>query len=314
LSIFLVILFHVYLVTKDDSGQRIPSVETFNDTFAQFRMPAMLFLSGLFVPRSIGKGSKEYFVGKIRTIAYPYFLWSGIMLVFLALAAQATGRSFEVKLIAEVFFHPIEHLWFLAYLFIYFIMAFALKRLNPLIPAVAFFALSLAPIAGRWLEFWYLACFFMLGVAAVQYSTQWARLTSSLKVAIPLAALPLGVFVLLAQPDAAPRQDPALVLLALSAIAGTSGLMMRFGHHSALRPVRYVGENSIVFYLVHWPIAICMSQMGSIAGLPPLVLFTVSSVATVALSWVVAAGHARSPIVHALFVFPGGTPERVTAP
>lgn len=304
LSIILVIIFHTYGITSDDSRAPLPGVAEFSGTFTQFRMPAMLFLSGLFVPRSIFKGARAYMTGKLRTIAYPYFLWSGIMLVFLALTARFMGRPFEFQLIGEVFYHPIEHLWFVAYLFIYFMIAYAVNRLNPLLPAAAFLVLSMIPVPGRWLEFWYLACFFMLGVAAVRYANLWGAITKRLLVVVPFTLVPLGVFVGQAQGGGTLRLDPALFVLAAAAIAGVSGLMMRVGHLSSLRPIRYVGERSIVFYLVHWPIAICVSQVGfSVLHLSAVGLFAVTTAATILLSWLIAATY-QYRWIKALFTFP----------
>src|SRR5579863_2710266 len=46
-----------------------------------FHMPLFFFLSGMFLMRSLRRGIKTFLLEKLRTVAYPYFLWSIITLI-----------------------------------------------------------------------------------------------------------------------------------------------------------------------------------------------------------------------------------------
>lgn len=256
ISIVLVVIVHAMQISAMYTSGSIPAVNTFNNVFGPLRMPIMVFLSGLFVPRSIAKGAGKYFSGKIRGVAYPYFLWSGILIALFYLASFTIGWKVAPGLIAKVFYAPIEHMWFLAYLFIYFVFAFLLRRVNPLLLVAVFMAIAYLPVHGTWEKFWYLASFFMLGVAAATYPAAWERLTRSTLVSTVLVVLSLVTlwsmtmrFIYL--PGVATR-----TVLVLAVLVGAAGVFMRIAHAVTLSPFRYIGRSSLIFYITHWPFMI----------------------------------------------------------
>jgi peptidoglycan/LPS O-acetylase OafA/YrhL len=300
-SIALVIVFHTYGMASADAHASVPFIELFNDIFAPLRMPMMMFLSGMFVPQSLAKGLRTYAVGKLCNIAYPYLIWSAIMIGVIWAASANAGRRFEVTTIWCVFYEPIEHLWFLAYLFTYFMLALALCRVNPLLVAVVLFALASLPIGGTWFQFWYFGSFFMLGAAAVLHGEVWGRITRSLFASVALIGLPMVVFGILAANES-PGHNPAMAPLVIAAVVGAAGVAMRVGN---FRPVTYVGRNSIVFYLVHWPVAIGVSEaVHALFKLDVVALFVIVFVATLAVSWLASVVSDRHAAARALFALP----------
>ena len=78
MSIVLVVIFH--------SGKMLARVDLvapawisdLTRLFALYRMPTLMFLSGLLLPPSLLKGWRRYFSGKARNVAWPLMIWSGV--------------------------------------------------------------------------------------------------------------------------------------------------------------------------------------------------------------------------------------------
>lgn len=286
------------------SGDSIRVIIVFDNVFGPLRMPIMVFLSGLFVPRSIAKGASTYFSGKIRGVAYPYFLWSAIMIVLFYLASVTIGWKVQLGIIAEVFYAAIEHLWLLAYLFIYFVFAFLLRHIPPVIVAAVIMEVAFLPVSGNWQKFWYLASFFMLGVAAATYPAVWERVTrsaivSALLLALPIAALWAMTLKLIYVPG-----TPFRTVLVLAALVGASGVFMRIAHAA---PFRYIGRNSLVFYIAHWPAIIFSAPIVlRVRWLTVDQLFLFAMIAGLAAPWLITELSKRSQIGQAFCNAPQG--------
>jgi fucose 4-O-acetylase-like acetyltransferase len=90
-----------------------------------FHMPLFFFLSGINVERSLSKGIKPFFEGKLFTIVFPYFLWCVLQgLTQLALSADL-NHPFGVDGLLRIPWSPIGHLWFLYALMICHVIAAA---------------------------------------------------------------------------------------------------------------------------------------------------------------------------------------------
>ena len=305
ISIVLVVIVHAHQVAATPSGESIPAVVAFNNVFGPLRMPLMVFLSGLFVPRSIAKGARTYFSGKIRSVAYPYFLWSAILIGLFFLASVTIGWKVDLSIVPKVFYAPIEHLWFLAYLFIYFVLAFLFRRVNPLILSAVMMALSFLPMADTGVKFWYLGSFFMLGVAAATYPAMWERATKHPVVSLTLLVLPIATLWAMTSRLIYLPGVPVRTALVLAVLVGASGVFMRIAHVAPFAPFRYIGRSSIIFYIVHWPaIIFSMPILLKVRWLPVDKLFVFALVAGLVGPWIIAELTKRSGVVKALFTAP----------
>lgn len=79
-----------------------------------FHMAMFFFLSGLFVERGAQKSGATFFGQKLRTIVYPYFVWSIVQCLFVAVAnghggGQPSARGILLKLPYETY----AQFWFL---------------------------------------------------------------------------------------------------------------------------------------------------------------------------------------------------------
>lgn len=305
IAIVLVVIFHAYEIAAGNTRGEIDAVFSFNAIVGTMRMPTMLFLSGLLVPRGLSKGVRRFIEGKVRKVLYPYFMWSALMLVFFAIAARTIGWGFDRQWIPRVLYQPIEHLWFLAYLFLYFFLALALRRVNPIVVAVGCFTLTIAPVAGPWYVFWYYAGFFMLGVAAGLRPALWSRATASLGISCGLLGGAIAIF---AADELGFMEIPTVHLYALiviAAVVGGCGIFMRIGTASLFRPVCYIGANSLVFYLVHWPVIIFSSRVlvrETSLGVYEIFLSTLAL--ALVTCWLFSAALRRFALVQALFILP----------
>lgn len=102
-------------------------------TIYTFHMPLFFVLAGLNVKTSIRKGTGNFVLGKLWTVAYPYFLWSaiqgGIQLHIAALLPGAVNHARSPLFMETILWQPIAQFWFLYALFIcHMIAPLALSR------------------------------------------------------------------------------------------------------------------------------------------------------------------------------------------
>lgn len=134
-AILLVIHLHVvnrvYQIVPDANKL----LEVFTAIVAPLRMPLLLFLSGLFVSYSMSKGRNVFFEGKFKNILYPYFVWTVIMFSQIYFLNKLSGGVFE-KSFLETFIYPIEHMWFLYNLLLYFVIIYFLNKVSYALPLI----------------------------------------------------------------------------------------------------------------------------------------------------------------------------------
>ena len=76
IAILLVILLHVPVMSAK-MGLVVPEwVERWQWSLQPYRMPSLLFLSGMLLRASLAKGPRRYTVGKLQGILWPYVVWT----------------------------------------------------------------------------------------------------------------------------------------------------------------------------------------------------------------------------------------------
>ena len=218
-----------------------------------FRMPDFFLISGLFLARVIDRDWRTYIDRKVVHFVYFYILWVTIQFAFKAPGLMFTHGLFGiVKLYAEAFIEPFGTLWFIYLLPIFFVATKALRGVSPVLIWLVAAALEIAPIhtgwtvpdefAARFVYFYtgYLMAKHVLAFAADVDAHKWRGLIGLAVWGTINATLVI-----------AGRADMPFVSLAL----GLSGAMavitvaVLISRISALEPVRYCGQNSIVIYL-----------------------------------------------------------------
>lgn len=96
-----------------------------------FHMPLFFFLSGLTAGRSVAKGAVPFLKGKLRTIVYPYFLWSLLLGGTMVTLTAVTNHDKSVSRLLEILWNPISPFWFLYALFWVHVVYLLLHRIGP---------------------------------------------------------------------------------------------------------------------------------------------------------------------------------------
>jgi fucose 4-O-acetylase-like acetyltransferase len=137
IGIILVVYGHV-VIGINNAGIVASATETLQlfpkyslDLIYTFHMSLFFFLSGLVADGNPSKSQGDFqslFWKKVKTIAYPYFVWSIIQGIISSLMSAYTNSEFNiVELPIRILFIPIAHYWFLYALFAHHLI-FALTR------------------------------------------------------------------------------------------------------------------------------------------------------------------------------------------
>ena len=300
-AVILVILVHAMQRTELFTGHEFARLEALTIAVTPLRLPAMFLLSGLFVTRSLAKGPGGYVTGKLRRIAWPYLLWSVLIIAFFWVMLRVTGIGFGWEVFWRIFYDPIEHLWFLAYLLLYFGIAMLLRWVPAPYLLLAVIALSALPVEGQWPRFWGNAAFFFAGVVLSTYRDRIVRgIWPSLAMFVAALALSAGHALRLLQLPEAPWNLPIVLLF----ILGAAGVVNPVARSRWLAPARYVGVDSIVFYIVHWPVVSFVAQFCAAKQADPWLALAAALAAGLLVPWAITALARRWRPAEALFVWP----------
>lgn len=97
-----------------------------------FNMPIFFFLSGLFVAQSVKKPARLFIGSRLRTVVYPYFLWSIVSIVLIGLVGSGSDESITLSLatFARLFYDPVLQYWFLYALFFMLMLSLVIAKLG----------------------------------------------------------------------------------------------------------------------------------------------------------------------------------------
>ena len=132
LGIVLVVFGHVW------RGVFAKGLLNSNDTFLfidyviySFHMPLFFLISGFFISNSFAKyGRKELIINKLKTIMYPYFIWSVIQILINVLLSKYTNNSSDLWSILKVVYEPIAPFWYLYSIFLMYMLSAILKNID----------------------------------------------------------------------------------------------------------------------------------------------------------------------------------------
>lgn len=239
----LVVVLHSGLALDHYSAFYPEPIRVFNDIFEPYRMPTLMFLSGMLLSKSLQRRATVYFDGKLRKIGWPYLVWTVI-----ALTAEGSISLFAL---GRAFYNPLEtHLWYLWFLCIFYAVAWITRGIPPTILATVAIVLSVfAPSDYRLDKMTFLFAFFMLGHIFTVHAEKIAP-----RLRTPMALLLAGGLAVAASTmnvvGFKVLYEPAFAVCVLGAIA----IAMRFvplitGRVQAV--FAYLGQRSIVLYIVH---------------------------------------------------------------
>lgn len=150
-----------------------------------FHMPAFFVLAGLWAFKSTGLPLGKFLVGKIKTILYPYAVWTAIILVSQMVMSRFVNNPPEPRRAMLFFIEPYGYgLWFLYALFITSTLFYLLVRLKIQPLVVTLCALLLSVLAyyngfGFWPILNTAMCFFIYYAIAACWSGRILALSAS---------------------------------------------------------------------------------------------------------------------------------------
>ena len=132
LGIVLVVFGHVW------RGVFAKGLLKSNDTFLfvddiiySFHMPLFFLISGFFINKSLSKyGRKELIINKVKTVMYPYFVWSVIQILINILLSKYTNNSSDLWSILKIIYEPIAPFWYLYSIFLMYILSVMLINVD----------------------------------------------------------------------------------------------------------------------------------------------------------------------------------------
>lgn len=254
LCITLVVMMHSTLGVEAAAGEEgwMHAVVAFAKPF---RIPDFFLIAGLFLAARIDRPWRSYLDTKVAHFAYFYVLWVTIQFAFKAPAFAADYGVFGVlKLYVLSFVQPFGTLWFIYLLPIFFVVAKAAREagINWIVVLLIGAALEVAPIETGWLlidEFCARFVYFYAGYALAPHifrlAAEAARHPVTSGAMIGLWALANGILV-----SEGVAGEPVVGLMLGFAGAGAIVVTAVFLTMIPIsKPIRYVGENSIVVYL-----------------------------------------------------------------
>lgn len=252
-----------------------------------FRLPMLLFVSGLLLPRALTKPLGTYVRGKLRHVVWPLVLWAPLV-VFAHIPERAAEPLAWIA-------GP-SHLWYLSTL----VFCYAVALLSRWVPLWVFPVVFLSLLLGRvsdnvnllWFgSFFFIGALMQPALERIQSASRWAFLAA-------LAVAVTGSFLHVAQVTS----GQSLLILAF-ALAGVLVMLWLAPRVPRVAPVRWLerlGRRSMVFYVVHLPVIALILRAAEPHDLPAVLVIGVSAVAAVAVPFLLTRvkGHEH------LFSFP----------
>lgn len=294
-AIVLILIWHASAIPVIYGFTMPAAVRAANMFFLPFRMPTLMFLSGLLLPASLRKPLLAYYSGKFAMIAWPY-------VVFVTLDRFVSGTN--VPWWHWRAYYATSYLWFLFFIGVYYAVAPLLRRLPWWLPvAVALIASAVLP-AGIEERLAYFAVFFFLGQAAATHPRvlrkctsgrlvwAWVGVAASFGALSSIFGLRLAYLV---------QYAPLSLAGVLTAISLARGIEQR---GLLLPKLTSIGRNSIVYYAAHFPVMVGLTVGMRSIGLNNLLLVTTANL-VIATAFCALLAHLRRYIpVRWLFAAP----------
>lgn len=159
-----VVVMHAELEVVAATGGQLPVIHAVNELLGPWRMPALVLLSGLLLPRSLAKGLRRHLRGKAAYLLWPYAVWASLDFVHVQVDAFLGGTPLRWDLLPLLLYDPHTYLWFLAYLFAFHVVAgFLPPPARTLAVPLCFWVAIVLPGAGSLPKFLTLLGWFLVG-------------------------------------------------------------------------------------------------------------------------------------------------------
>lgn len=267
-AVLLVVFYHA-AIALPVAGLPVPGwADLINRAIAPQRMPLLVFLSGMLLPRSLAKPPGRYLGGKLRQVAWPWLVWTllTVSLLVVGSAAFGDGNFLGVRAALLVMVDARTYTWYLAYLMVYYVLALIIPvQIRPWLIAPLWVVCALANDVEGWSLFTSLLACFLTGewfarhdLARKVISRRWVQIAAGVLLATITVAAVYGLPVRYTIWSLFGLVGAVIVLLPVARAAQ---------HGLAGRWLAGVGRESIVYYLTHWPVITVLVHLLARSGL-----------------------------------------------
>lgn len=248
-AIVLVIVLHGTTIPQL-FGMPTPAwVDWLNFLASPYRMPLLLMLSGFLLHRSLSKGLPRYYLGKLRHVAWPFLVWTLLLGLVMPM----------IKLTNPWLWVGDSYLWFLVVIGVSYCLAPITRAVHPAaVCTMLLQVLNLEPptreIGFRLL--WY-GAFFYAGAALTQWLPRLLRAPQWVGGSL-LAVAVTWTFTVASYYGHVPSILPQYFLLSVVGVLGIIWAAARWLRSNVLE---WVGRNSLVFYVSHYPLSVVTWQL-----------------------------------------------------
>lgn len=273
IAVLLIVVFHAGEVPVALGWEGSTRVSEFGLALRPFRVPLLMVLSGLMVGRSLAKPLPGYVRGKVRHVVWPWAIWT--------LAMIPLGLEWLDPATLE-FWVSSTHTWYLVALAFVYALALVTRRVPALLVSAAMIALHELGVVG-WppaLDILWFGAFFFVGA--------WLAGVRDALLEVPRAAVATVAVTTVLLTVILDMSVRSMATFAVS-VAGVVVVLWLGPRLPVWRFPSWIGRNSIVTYLVHFPALFLLWPVVAAAGVndpaftvPALAAFTigVSALAT----------------------------------
>lgn len=263
-AILLVAIWHAFSIPYDTIP---PGVGWVSDFLSVFRIPMLLFLSGLLLDQSLAKGTRVYLGGKLRRIAWPLLVWSTVFLLIGWPGADPLNPWFWLG--------DGGALWYLGTLLACYAVGLLVRFVHPVVILAAGLVLMQSLDTGiSYLDgvLWF-SLYFFAGATLSRWLDRWLSARWFLPTACLVASIAWAAYSATTN-GYAPVSHWRPFVLSVVGVAGVVWFAVRMPRVGWLE---WVGERSIVYYVVHVPVIFLTARAVSDVLPAPLTYLSVLS-------------------------------------
>lgn len=258
-AILLVVLYHATIAMDSFLIERPAWLTAISEAATPFRMPVLMFLSGMLLPRSLSKPTGTYITGKLRGIAWPYVVWTTLIVCFyLWMDNYHDNLDPTWARVDEIVTSPATYTWYLAYLLAYYLIVLIIPaRVRPwLIPVLLI--MSGLSADERIIRFSFLFAMFLIGEWVAHHDKVWKLFAKPGVIA--LGALSTALFAAISVLGVPLRYTPISVIGVLGVVAFSIPVARRLHSTWIGTSLASIGRESLTFYVTHWLVIALTAQ------------------------------------------------------
>jgi len=239
-AVLLVVLWHAFSIPYPT----VPTgIDWVFDFLSVYRIPLLLFLSGLLLDHSLSKRVPSYVGGKLRRIAWPLLVWSVVLVLVGWESADPASVGFWLG--------EDSYLWYLGVLLVCYAIGLLTKRIHPVIFLIVGIPAMELVHSDNWLvnsTLWF-GLYFFAGATMSRWLDRWLSLGPIVPALCLIAASAWAAYSATVHGYAPVAHWRPF----LFSVLGVVGVVWFASRMRRVRWLEWVGQRSIVFYVAHVP-------------------------------------------------------------